>query len=68
MAPITTMEKARARELKEKLNETIMLMRADIEGSEDPQLAVLCETSAEVLRSLVTVIEHYEAGEEKAWR
>ena len=68
MAPITTMEKARASELKEKLAETVRIMRANVEGTEDPQFSVICETSAEVLTSLVSVIEHYEAGEKKPWR
>lgn len=68
MPPLTTLEKNKARELKAKLGETVALMRADMEGTEDYQFAALCETSSEVLVGLITAIEHYEAGEEKAWR
>lgn len=58
----------RTDDMKKRLTETIGQLRQDINESDDQQFAALCETSAEVLGGIVTAIEHYQAGQEKAWR
>jgi len=55
------------RNIKARLTETIDHLRKDIEKVDDPKAQALFETTAEVLKGLVTSYEHYEA-KRPAWR
>jgi hypothetical protein len=51
------------------LNDTINHVREDVAKVNDPKAQALFETTAEVLRGLVTAYEHFEQrGGERAWR
>lgn len=55
--------------LKAMLEETIQHAREDVakvDGS--PRAQALFETTAEVLQGLKTAYEHFEEGEEEAWK
>jgi hypothetical protein len=54
--------------MQERLTDLIELMRREIRQTEDPRLGALLETAAEVLTGLRTTFEHFEQGQEKAWR
>ena len=55
------------RNIKARLTETINHLREDIEKVHDPKAQALFETTAEVLKGLVTSYEHYEE-KRPAWR
>jgi len=55
------------RNIKARLTEAIDHLRKDIEKVVDPKAQALVETTAEVLKGLVTSNEHYEA-KRPAWR
>lgn len=54
--------------IKGKLDELINHLREDISKIEEPRAQALFETTAEVLQGLKRAYEHYEQGEEKAFR
>jgi len=51
-----------------RLQETVTHLREDIGKADEPQLAAMFETSAEVLTGLVKAFEDYEKKNEAAWR
>jgi hypothetical protein len=51
-----------------RLQETIDHLRADIEKVDEPQLAAMFETAAEVLGGLKKAFSDYERKNESAWR
>jgi len=54
--------------MKKRLEETITHLRQDIDKVDEPQLAAMFETSAEVLTGLVKAFGDYEKKNESAWR
>ena len=54
--------------MKKRLEETVTHLRQDIDKVDDPQLAAMFETSAEVLLGLVKAFGDYEKKNEAAWR
>jgi hypothetical protein len=54
--------------MKKRLQETIEHLRQDITKVEEPQLAAMFETAAEVLGGLVKAFDDYEKKNEAAWR
>jgi len=56
------------RKMKERLKETVTHLRQDIEKVDEPKLAAMCETSAEVLNGLIKAFDDYEKKNEAAWR
>ncbi len=53
--------------LKTMLNETIRHCREDIPRISDTRLRAMFETTAEVLKGLVTAYDHYDQGREAAF-
>jgi len=56
------------RKMKERLKETVTHLRQDIEKVDEPKLAAMFETSAEVLNGLIKAFDDYEKKNEAAWR
>ena len=54
--------------MKKRLAETVTHLRQDIGKVDEPQLAAMFETSAEVLTGLVKAFDDYEKKNEAAWR
>jgi hypothetical protein len=54
--------------MKKRLQETVTHLRQDIGKVDEPQLAAMFETSAEVLTGLVKAFDDYEKKNEAAWR
>lgn len=54
--------------VKQMMNDLINHLRDDISKIDEPKAAALFETSAEVLKGLVTAFEHYEEKNEEAWK
>ena len=54
--------------IKGMLDDLIHHLREDISKVDEPRAQVLFETTAEVLEGLKTAYEHYEEGEERAFR
>jgi hypothetical protein len=54
--------------MKQRLAETVSHPRQDIEKVDEPQLAAMFETSAEVLNGLVKAFDDYAKKNETAWR
>ena len=54
--------------MKTRLRDTAKHLRQDIDKLEEPQLAAMFETSAEVLTGLVKAFDDYERKNEAAWR
>jgi hypothetical protein len=54
--------------MKRRLEETVTHLRQDIQTVDEPQLAAMFETSAEVLNGLIKAFEDYEKKNEAAWR
>lgn len=52
----------------EKIGELIDQLRGEIPALDDERAKALFETGAEVLIGLKTAFEHYQRGEEEAWR
>jgi hypothetical protein len=50
------------------LNDVIEHTHEDVGKVNDPKAQALFETTAEVLRGLVTAYEHFEQRGEQAWR
>lgn len=54
--------------MKKRLEETVTHLRQDIGKVNEPQLAAMFETSAEVLTGLVKAFDDFEKKNENAWR
>jgi len=54
--------------LRAMLNETAWHAREDVTKINEPRAQALFETTAEVLQGLIKAYEHYEDGNEPAWR
>ena len=54
--------------MKKRLEDTVTHLRQDIGKVDEPQLAAMFETSAEVLTGLVKAFDDYEKKNEAAWR
>jgi hypothetical protein len=54
--------------MRNRLQEMIAHLRADIEKVDEPQLKAMFETSAEVLGGLSKAFSDYERKNESAWR
>ena len=54
--------------MKKRLEETVTHLRQDIGKVDEPQLAAMFETSAEVLTGLVKAFDDFEKKNEAAWR
>ena len=54
--------------MKKRLDDTVTHLRQDIGKVDDPQLAAMFETAAEVLTGLAKAFDDYEKKNEAAWR
>jgi hypothetical protein len=54
--------------MKKRLQDDVDHLRADVRKVEEPQLAAMFETSAEVLTGLIKAFGDYEKKNEAAWR
>jgi hypothetical protein len=54
--------------MKKRLEDTVTHLRQDIGKVDEPQLAAMFETSAEVLTGLAKAFDDYEKKNEAAWR
>jgi hypothetical protein len=54
--------------MKKRLEETVTHLRQDIGKVDEPQLAAMFETTAEVLKGLIKAFDDYEKKNEAAWR
>jgi hypothetical protein len=54
--------------IRQRLDELVEHLRADVEKVKEPKAQALFETTAEVLKGLSTAFEHYGAKSEKAWQ
>src|SRR3979490_1008029 len=54
--------------IKKRLEETVTHLRQDIDKVDEPQLAAMFETAAEVLTGLIKAFDDYEKKNEAAWR
>jgi hypothetical protein len=60
--------KHHTQQMKKRLQETVDHLREDISKVDEPQLAAMFETSAEVLSGLIKAFDDYEKKNEAAWR
>lgn len=60
--------KHHTQKMKQRLQETVRHLREDIRKVDEPQLAAMFETSAEVLSGLIKAFDDYEKKNEAAWR
>ena len=60
--------KAHSENIRSAFEELVSHLRKDIRKVDDPKAKALFETSAEVLKGLITAYKHYEQGEEEAWK
>lgn len=60
--------KHHTQKMKQRLQETVTHLREDIRKVDEPQLAAMFETSAEVLSGLIKAFDDYEKKNEAAWR
>jgi len=54
--------------MKQRLQETVQHLRKDIDKVDEPQLAAMFETAAEVLSGLIKAFDDYDKKNEGAWR
>lgn len=54
--------------IRRELDDLVKSLREDVKAVSEPRAQALFETTAEVLIGLGTAYEHYEQGEEVAWR
>jgi len=54
--------------MKHRLRETVTHLRKDIDKVDEPRLAAMFETAAEVLSGLIKALDDYEKKTESAWR
>jgi hypothetical protein len=59
--------KHHTQKMKQRLQDTVTHLRQDIGKVDEPQLAAMFETSAEVLNGLIKAFEDYEKKNEAAW-
>lgn len=64
----TSDPKEHSKNIRSELQEVIDHLRRDIGKVDDPKAKALFETSAEVLKGLMTAYSHYEEGREEAWK
>ena len=57
-----------ARNMRQRLLETVEHLRGDIDKVDEPQFRAMFETAAEVLAGLARAFEDYERRNEHAWR
>jgi hypothetical protein len=60
--------KHHTQKMKKKLDEIVTHLRQDTSKVDEPQLAAMFETAAEVLKGLVKAFDDYEKKNEAAWR
>ena len=60
--------KFHTRKMRQRLEDTLQHMRADIDKVDDPRFKAMFETSAEVLGGLMKAFSDYEQKNEPAWR
>jgi len=60
--------KFHTRKMRQRLEDTLQHMRADIDKVDDPRFKAMFETSAEVLGGLMKAFADYEQKNEPAWR
>ena len=60
--------KFHTRKMRQRLDDMVVHMRADIEMVDEPQFKAMFETSAEVLQALAKAFNDYEQKTEAAWR
>jgi hypothetical protein len=56
------------RKIKEMLIQAGEHAKEDVSKVQDPKAQALFETTAEVLKGLVTAYDHFESGTEAAWK
>lgn len=54
--------------MKKRLEEMVTHLRQDVGKVDEPQLAAMFETAAEVLNGLIKAFDDYERKNEAAWR
>ncbi len=57
-----------AERIKGMLSDVVEHVRSDVTKVNEPKAQALFETTAEVLKGLMTAYDDYENGKEKAWR
>ncbi len=60
--------KHHTQKMKPRLQDTVTHLRQDIDKVDEPQLAAMFATSAEVRDGLIKAFEDYEKKNEAAWR
>ena len=60
--------KHHTQKMKKKLDDIVTHLRQDTSKVDEPQLAAMFETTAEVLKGLVKAFDDYEKKNEAAWR
>jgi hypothetical protein len=60
--------KHQTQKMKKKLDEIVTHLRQDTSKVDEPQLAAMFETAAEVLKGLAKAFDDYEKKYEAAWR
>lgn len=59
---------AYSRNIRRLMTQVIDELEADVSQFDEPRAMALFETSREVLKGLETAFQHYERGNERAWR
>jgi hypothetical protein len=54
--------------MKQRLRDTVVHMRSDIDKVEDLQFKAMFETASEVLNGLIKAFDDYESKNEAAWK
>lgn len=57
-----------SRNIRSEMQELVDYLRRDIGKVDDPKAKALFETSAEVIKGLITAFSHYEEKSEEAWK
>ncbi|WP_027549817.1 hypothetical protein [Bradyrhizobium sp. Cp5.3] len=68
MASSEKVPRRHTQKMKQRLKETVTYLRGDIRKVDEPQLAAMLETSAEVLSGLIKAFDDYEKKNGSAWR
>lgn len=64
----TSDPKAHSQNFRSGLQNIVDHLRDDTSQVDDPKTKALFETSAEVIKGLITAYKHYEEGQEEAWK
>lgn len=64
----TSDPKVHSENIRSGMQEIVDHLRSDIDKVDDDQAKALFETSAEVIKGLITAFKHYEEGKEAAWK